>query len=51
MPLAAQGGWKPAPSIPETRDAGMPTGGSGSEGERIKPSLPGDIAANPNSIR
>lgn len=51
MPLAAQGGWKPAPSVPETRDAGMPTGGSPDGGDRIKPSLPGDIPANPNSVR
>lgn len=51
MPLAAQGGWKPAPSVPQVVDAGMPTGGSPDGGERIKPSLPGDIAANPNSVR
>jgi len=50
MPLAAQGGWKPAPKT-EPRDAGMPTGGSPDGGERIKPSLPGTIAANPNSVR
>lgn len=50
MPLAAQGGWKPAPTI-EPIDAGIPTGGSGAEGERTKPVIPGDISANPNAVR
>lgn len=52
MPLAAQGGWKPAPTPTNAVvDAGVPTGGSPDGGERIKPSLPGDIAANTNSVR
>lgn len=50
MPLAAQGGWKPAPTT-QPVDAGIPSGGSPDGGERIKPSLPGDIAANPNTVR
>lgn len=50
MPLAAQGGWKPAPST-QPIDAGIPSGSSGGEGERTKPTIPGDVAANPNSVR
>jgi hypothetical protein len=50
MPLAAQGGWKPAPTI-QPIDAGIPTGAPSDGGERTKPVIPGDISANPSTIR
>lgn len=50
MPLAAQGGWKPAPII-DPIDAGIPTGAPSDSGERTKPVIPGDIPAASDLIR
>lgn len=50
MPMAAQGGWKPVPTT-QPREAGATDSVNPDGGERIKPSAPGTIATNSNSVR